>query len=392
MIHHQYNQDFPFIKEPVRFNKYSDKELLKYCLGATMYMPGTKDFTQVILQKKMPGLASMVMCFEDAIKVEEVDMAENNVLFFLSFISDALERGDVTDDDIPLIFCRVRSTEQFICFSEKLTKKHLRVLTGFNFPKFNTQNGEAYCSHLLRLNRQFGEILYGMPILEDREVAFKETRMKELLGIRDIVDKYAEIILHLRVGATDFSSYFGMRRDINYTVYDILPVQDCLLDIINVFGRDNNYVISGPVWEYFRVSKKMKYQNIPTLNVHESLLKRKPIFNDALDGLLREVILDKANGFVGKTVIHPTHVQCVNAMQAVIKEEYDDACQILGVSGGVMKSVTGNKMNEVGPHRRWAEKIYMKAKAYGVIENEASYVKLFSQEVTHDKRYQYAHS
>ena len=33
-----------------------------------MYMPGTKDFAQAIIDKKYPGLTSMVMCFEDACK------------------------------------------------------------------------------------------------------------------------------------------------------------------------------------------------------------------------------------------------------------------------------------------------------------------------------------
>ena len=53
MRHHRYNPDFNFVVEPEDFNKYSDKELLQYCLGATMYMPGIKDFTMKILNKEM---------------------------------------------------------------------------------------------------------------------------------------------------------------------------------------------------------------------------------------------------------------------------------------------------------------------------------------------------
>ena len=58
MRHHRYNPDFNFVVEPEDFNKYSDKELLQYCLGATMYMPGIKDFTMKILNKEMLGLTS----------------------------------------------------------------------------------------------------------------------------------------------------------------------------------------------------------------------------------------------------------------------------------------------------------------------------------------------
>ena len=64
-------------------------------------------------------------------------------------------------------------------------------------------------------------------------------------------------------------------------------------------------------------------------------------------------------------------------MSAVTKEEYEDAYQILNTSGGVVKSSNGNKMNEIGPHRMWAERIVMRARAYGVIENENEYLRLF---------------
>ena len=70
-------------------------------------------------------------------------------------------------------------------------------------------------------------------------------------------------------------------------------------------------------------------------------------------------------------------------MQAVTEEEYRDALNILSSEkGGVFKGENGNKMNEVKPHTNWATKIYMRARAYGVIENENSYIKLFSPDET----------
>ena len=80
MRHHAYQPSSKFVIEPVNFDKYTDRDLLRYCLGATMYMPGTKDFLQPILTKKYPGLTSMVMCFEDACKEELVTEAEQNVI------------------------------------------------------------------------------------------------------------------------------------------------------------------------------------------------------------------------------------------------------------------------------------------------------------------------
>ena len=172
----------------------------------------------------------------------------------------------------------------------------------------------------------------------------------------------------MRVGGTDFSSAFGVRRGVDYSIYDIMTVSECLCDILNVFGRDNEYVVSGPVWEYFLANKEMKFKANLDFSLQSSLLKRKRLVNEAIDGLLREVIIDRANGFVGKTVIHPTHVKYVNAMQ------------ILMASGGVLKSPKGNKMNEIKPHRSWARKIYCKAKAYGVIKDESEYLGMVAKE------------
>jgi citrate lyase beta subunit len=376
--HHRYNEQFEFVVDPVEFDKYTDKKLLQYCLGATMYMPGTRDFASAILEKKFPGLTSFVLCFEDACRLEDVPAAESNALQLLNTLSDAIEDNRFNYSDLPLLFLRVRNFDQFKDFSSKLNPKIVKLITGFNFPKFNSDNGEAYYHHLEKLNRKFDDILYGMPILEDASVAYLETRIDELMGIKRILDKYRDLVLNVRVGGTDFSACFGVRRGIDYTIYDIVTVRDCLTDILNVFSRENMYTVSGPVWEYFRASKDMRWGELPSFDFTKALIKKDTIVNDAIDGLLRELVLDKANGFIGKTIIHPTHLSYVNGMYAVTKEEYDDALQIVGSSGGVIKSTSSNKMNETKPHMNWAERILYTAKTYGVIKDQSEYIKLFS--------------
>lgn len=379
MRHHLYNPDFKFIVEPESFNKYTEREMLQYCLGATMYMPGTKDFAPKILSNAMPGLTTIVLCFEDACPEADVPAAEENVHKLLDTVSSAVEDGTLSEDKVPLIFVRVRNLKQFKHFAEGLTKHQVKSLCGINFPKFNAENGYEYYAYLKDLNERFGEILYGMPIIEDEEVAYKESRMQQLTGIKKILDKYRDLVLQVRVGGTDFSSVFGVRRGVDYSIYDIMTVRECLCDIMNVCGRNNDYVISGPVWEYFRAPKELMFEDLPKHGLEDYLMKRLPLVNNEIDGLLREVILDKANGFMGRTVIHPTHVKFVNALMAVTKEEYDDACMILGhTAGGVVKGSGANKMNEVKPHTNWANKIINRARAYGVIENEGAYVKLFT--------------
>lgn len=379
MKHHQYNPEFKFVEEPEEFNKHSEKNFLQYCLGATLYMPGTKKFSNAILNKDFPGLTSMVMCFEDAIEEGVLPEAEQNVLDVLEHLTASLDDQIINLNDLPLIFLRVRNTEQFFSFSKKLNSDHVKSLTGFVFPKFSSDNGDKYLNQLKLMNETFSNVLYAMPILEGKEIAFKETRTQELIGIKKLIKPFEDLILNIRIGATDLSSIFGVRRGINYSIYEILPVRDCLADILNFFNRsDDNLVLSAPVWEYFLADKKMKFEDVPDSYIHSSLIKRNTIIDEAVDGLLREVILDKANGFVGKTVIHPTHIKYVNAMNAVTKEEYEDAVQILNTSGGVIKSTKSNKMNEINPHRSWAGKIYNKARAYGVLEGESDYVHLFS--------------
>lgn len=366
--------------EPEDFDKYTDKELLQYCPGATMYMPGIKDFSEKVLKKQLPGLTSIVFDFEDACPEDKVDEAETNVLRMLDLFSTAIDEKELSYDNLPLIFCRVRNQDQFIHFGNQLTKHQAKVLTGINFPKFNSQNGEIYMFYLKKLNEKLEEILYGMPIIEDSRVAFKESRMSELISIRHILDSYKDLVLQVRVGATDFSSNFGVRRGVDHSIYDILAVSEILTDILNVFSRNNDYVLSGPVWEYFRASKDMMFEKLPAHDAEEDfLLKHMPIVNPEIDGLLREVILDKANGFVGRTVIHPSHVRYVNALQSVTNEAYQDAVSILrNDEGGVFKGASGNKMNEVKPHTNWAKKLYLRSRAFGVIENEQDYNVLYS--------------
>ena len=102
-----YNPDFKFVVEPEHFDKYTDRELLQYCLGATMYMPGFKDFTPKNLEHAMPGLTTIVLCFEDACPEEKVPEAMENVHHLLATVTEAVDRGKLNPDFVPLIFVRI---------------------------------------------------------------------------------------------------------------------------------------------------------------------------------------------------------------------------------------------------------------------------------------------
>jgi len=379
--HHLYNPDFKFVKEPAQFDKNSSKKLLQFCLGATLYTPGTKDLKEKLInENKLAGLTSLVLDCEDSISESDLHEAEENIISILEYTANMLDKGKLDKSDLPLLFIRVRNIDHFKQFSKKFSKQHLEIITGFNFPKFDTRNAKEYLNQLENLNNKYNKKLYGMPILESKELAYKEKRIHNLVNLKDIIQPYKKFILNIRVGATDFSSLFSLRRGINFSIYDLTVVEECLSDIINCFCRDEEgYVISGPVWEYFSSADNLNLNQIDQTknkDLYSKLLKHGKLINKEIDGLLREIILDRLNGFIGKTIIHPSHIRYVNALQTVTMEEYRDARQIVSEDDGVIKSYSGNKMNEIKPHRSWAERTICRAQAYGVIENKSDYFKL----------------
>ena len=98
---------------------------------------------------------------------------------------------------------------------------------------------------------------------------------------------------------------------------------------------------------------------------------------------MREVLLDKANGLIGKTIIHPSHIIPVQSLYVVSHEEYIDACSILSNNNGevgVLKSKFSNKMNEIKPHLSWAKKIISRSKIYGVFNEHQTFTSLLYPE------------
>lgn len=94
------------------------------------------------------------------------------------------------------------------------------------------------------------------------------------------------------------------------------------------------------------------------------------------EGLIKEIQLDRLNGLIGKTIIHPTHINVVNAMHVVTHEEYLDALDVMGNQHGtigVQKSEYANKMNEMKPHSEWAKKILIRAEVYGVFHPQRQF-------------------
>ena len=342
-----------FLVEPKKVHKYIDKEILKYSIGTNLYTNGFKNFCKKIVDGEFLNLGSISICFEDATREEDLGICEENVMIMLQGLIKWKEKNP--NAYIPLMFVRIRNLEQFKSFTKNIDRESLMLITGFIFPKFNSENGKEYFEYLRELIKDTNEVFYAMPIIEDEKVIYKESRLEELIKIKNIIDEYKDIVLNIRVGGTDFSSKFGLRRSKESTIYNIGVVNDCLIDILNLFSRqDSEYVISAPVWEYFSSD----------LNSQEMI------------GFIKEIKMDKENGFIGKTIIHPLQINIVNALYAVTFEEYTDAKGVLEAKDGVFKGYGDNKMNEAKPHTNWAKKILKRSEVFGVLNEGVEYTNL----------------
>ncbi|KGK82407.1 citrate lyase subunit beta [Desulfosporosinus sp. HMP52] len=380
-----------FFKAPEFFNKETPRGILSHALGASLYMPGTREtIASDIISNKYRGLASTVLCLEDSIGDAEVPFAEENLTKQVREVYNTLENQELESFELPLIFIRVRDPEQIQRLIERMGDSS-KIITGFVFPKF-TSESYRYFETIKSLNQTTG-FFYGMPIIESTEVIYRESRFEELMDIKGLLDTYHDLVLNVRIGATDFSGYYGIRRGPDVTIYDITVIRDCISDIINIFSRfESDYVVSGPVWEYFsnggRVLKP-QLRKSPFEQFHDNLGNnrtkiRSQLLNKYVDGLIREVILDKENGIIGKTIIHPSHIIPVQSLYIVGYEEYLDALSIIENSNGlqgVTKSHYTNKMNEMKPHYNWAQKILLRAKSYGVFHEQHNFISLFTEDV-----------
>ncbi|MFE7357528.1 HpcH/HpaI aldolase/citrate lyase family protein [Streptomyces sp. NPDC057543] len=367
-----------FFQEPCEFGAGSSARMLSAALGATLYSPATRPrLAEDVIKQAGRGVVSMVLCLEDSIDDSEVVAAEENLV---RQFADLAARGA----EVPLLFIRVREPGQIADLVQRLGST-VRLLSGFVLPKFTEERGVPFMEALVKAEKVCGQRLFAMPVLESPELLHLETRAETLQGIARTVDKYREQVLALRLGVTDFCSAYGLRRAPDMTAYDVQIVGAVIADVVNVLGRADGtgFTITGPVWEYFRLQERMfkpQLRRSPFLEGRAEELRTALIEHD-LDGLLREIELDRANGLLGKTCIHPSHVAPVHALSVVSHEEFSDAQDILRPErggGGVLRSVYTNKMNEVKPHRAWAERTLQRAEVFGVAREDVGFVDLLA--------------
>ncbi|MEV4450696.1 MULTISPECIES: HpcH/HpaI aldolase/citrate lyase family protein [Streptomyces] len=369
-----------FYREPCVFTADSPARVLAAALGATLYSPATRPhLADDVVKQAGRGVVSMVLCLEDSIDDAEVVGAEENLVRQFADLA-----GRPETDGLPLLFVRVREPGQIPDLVRRLGAS-VRLLSGFVLPKFTEERGVPFMEALAAAESASGRRLFAMPVLESPGLLYLESRRETLEGISRVVDKYRDRVLALRLGVTDFCSAYGLRRAPDMTAYDVQIVASVIADVVNMLGRSDGtgFTVTGPVWEYFRVQERMFKPQLRRSPFQEGEVEelRQALIEHDLDGLLREIALDRANGLLGKTCIHPSHVPAVHALSVVSHEEYSDAQDILRPErggGGVLRSAYTNKMNEVKPHRAWAERTLQRAEVFGVANEDIGFVELLA--------------
>jgi citrate lyase beta subunit len=374
-----------FHREPRPIPLGGPRDQVAAALGATLYIPAVRpDLVGSVERAAGAGSTSVVLDLEDAVPDNEVQAG-------LTAVVRALD--DLAGSEIaPMVFVRVRSADQIDAVLDRVTVG-ADALSGFALPKFGTADGADHLARIAAAPPTPHGPLYAMPIIESPRVVHPDTRTRELAGIADILADHRERVLAVRIGATDLSGTFAIRRDPDLTIYDVHPVASVISAVVTRLGRHDGtgFTITGPVWEYYNAHERMfrpQLRNTPFEELDAVRFRRHLVSRD-LDGMLREIVLDRANGLLGKTVIHPTHVNVVNATSTVSHEEYVDALAVLGrvedgvddaagVDGGVLASSYRNKMNERRPHRNWAIRTLLRAEAFGVTRPEVGIIEVLT--------------
>lgn len=306
-------------------------------IGPLLYTAATdRKILDHILQNSFGSHYSLALCLEDAIPQNLVEDAVSNVKHIFEELKKRISSGAFF---LPKLFLRVRDPKMIGRLYREIYDSQ-NLLFGFILPKYSVENAKEYNGEMLEINERTKKKLYMMPVLESRNLIPRNRRAQVLYGTKDFIDAVSDITVNIRVGANDLCSYFGLRRGRGDTIYDILPVADVLTDVLTVFAKD--YIVAGPVYDFYG--------------------------RDEEKGLIAELKADRAAGFIGKTVIHPSQIDAVTDSLKVAKDDYEDALKILDWKDELLvgSGSGGHRMNELNTHKNWARRIAELKDIYGL--------------------------
>ncbi|WP_343552084.1 HpcH/HpaI aldolase/citrate lyase family protein [Pantoea sp.] len=297
-------------------------------LGATLYMPAMRsDIVDVIVNHKINGLRSLVICLEDAVSDADLPQALHNLQHILRELNAAMRSHG--NAHWPLVFIRPRNSAMGAWLVENLD---LSAVDGLVLPKFTADSLPMWWQILEHSH------LCLMPTLETEEV-FDVAAMRELaLTLQNHACRSR--VIALRIGGNDLMNVLSLRRSRQFTLYDG-PMGYTIKMLVAVFSA-RDFALTAPVCEHIDDQQIMDH----------------------------ELALDIAHGLVGKTAIHPSQIGKIHEMLMVSASDHADALRILNSSQAVFKSQ--GAMCEPATHRRWAAAILARAQEYGIAPDSRS--------------------
>ena len=296
------------------------KNISPFALGATLYMPATRDdILKIAFGRKIDGLRSLVVCLEDAVSDTDVEFALSNLKELLTCIEQVGGRPK----NGPLLFVRPRNAQMAADLNEWPLIGHV---DGFVAPKLNMASLPAW-----EVAMTHPDLLL-MPTLETADV-FDPRAMAEL---RDgLTGPLRERIIALRIGGNDLMGCLGLRRSPNTTLYNS-PLGYVIPMLCGIMGAAG-FALTAPVFE--------RMDNFAVLQ--------------------EELALDMAHGLVGKTAIHPSQIETIhNALRVSVDDLYSARLILKKEAAAVFKH--GGAMCEPATHRTWARNIIERAEWHGV--------------------------
>lgn len=316
--------------------------ILYYSVGALLYCPANREsIVDSIIHEKFGDKFSLALCLEDTINDDFVEEAEQILVKSLNSIYTNYQSIPFY---LPKLFVRVRSAGQIRRLMKSFGQS-IDILTGFIIPKFNPDNSQDYINEVIRANELSSKPIYMMPIYENSSIIDLRNRLDILYTLKDSLSQIEDRVLNIRVGGNDLCHMFGFRRHSDESIHKITPISNIFSDIVTVYGL--NYVVSGPVWEYY-AGKNWDV------------------------GLRHEIEDDKLCGFTGKTVIHPNQIPIVNKAYQVSRNDFNDAQSILNWNKHANSFVSGSdakiRMNEYKTHINWAQQTLYLAEFFGIAD------------------------
>ena len=309
-----------------------------YQLGASLYMPATRqDIWQVIKRDKLPTINSIIICLEDAVSHEDVELALERLRTLLgtwaehvNSINDPSRAAAIhaQHPTRPLVFIRPRSP---MMLQQLADYAHIDLIDGFVMPKvdmYSLSNWRMACQNL-----SVDHLL--MPTLETAALFNPHHNQELAIAFKEA---FSQPVFALRIGGNDLFAALRLRRPKNSIVYDT-PIGTLAYQLLGCFVPHGFY-LTAPVFEYL---------DQPTL-------------------FMQELNHDVSLGLVGKTVIHPSQIALVQQAYCVPLSTLDEAQAILHSEAKAVFKYN-NTMLEPATHRAWATEVVNRAEAFGTIDD-----------------------